>query len=75
MSDTLVLEHLRAIRTDIADLKFDVRDVKHRLTVVEPTLSGFMAAEASHYASLAQRAERTDERLDRIARRLELAAA
>ena len=72
MSDNIVLEHLRAM---LADLKFDMRDVKHRLTALEIAFSGFVATEASHYASLAQRADRSDDRLDRIERRLDIVAA
>ena len=72
MSDTLVLEPLRAIRGDIAELQFDIGDVKHRLRTMEVAVGGLAAAEASHYASLAHRADRVDERLDRIERRLDL---
>ena len=75
MSDNLVLEHLRAIRGDIAEMKLDMRDLKHRMTALEISLAGFVATEASHYASLASRADRTDDRLERIERRLELVSA
>ncbi len=45
MSDSMVLEHLRAIRDDIAEMKRDIKDLKQRVTTV-----------ACQYASLASRA-------------------
>ena len=33
--DRIVIEHLRAIRADIAPLKDDIREVKTRITHVE----------------------------------------
>jgi predicted nucleic acid-binding Zn-ribbon protein len=67
MSDAhgdLILEHLRAIRGDIADVKTAVIEVKERL--------GFLEAQ---YASISQRVDRIDSRLDRIERRLDLVDA
>ncbi len=75
MSESLVLEHLRAIRGDIADMKIDIRDVKHRMTALEIAVASFVGTEASHYASLASRADRADDRLDRIERRFDLVAS
>jgi len=64
MSDHLVLEHLRAIRGDIADLKTTMLEVKQRLGFLEEA-----------YASLSRRVDRLDERLERIERRLDIAEA
>ena len=64
MSDApsdLILEHLRAIRTELAGLKTSVVEVKERL--------GFLEAQ---YASISQCVDRIDGRLDRIERRLDL---
>jgi len=72
MSESLVLEHLRAIRSDIGEIKLDIRDLKHRMTAIEIAVANLAATEANHYASLASRADRTDDRIDRIDRRLEL---
>jgi hypothetical protein len=33
--DNIVLEHLRALRADVGDLKNDMRDVKARLASIE----------------------------------------
>ena len=73
MSDNLVPDILRAIRADVGEIKLDVRELKHRITAVEIAVANLAATEASHYASLAAaRADRTDDRLERIARHLEL---
>ena len=72
MSDTLVLEPLRAIRGQLDGLSADMRDLKQRVTTLEIAFSNFVATEASHYASLAQRVDRVEERLERIERRLDL---
>lgn len=60
----LILEHLRAIRGDIADLKTSMVEVKERL--------GFLEAQ---YASISRRVDRIDSRLERIERRLDLVEA
>jgi hypothetical protein len=70
--ENLVFEQLRAIRTLIEGLREDVRELKPRMTAIEIALGNLTAAEAGHYASLASRADRTDARLERIDRRLEL---
>lgn len=61
MSDNLVVEMLRAIRSDIADLKTGQIEIKERLGFLE-----------QQYASISRRVDRIDLTLDRIARRLEL---
>ena len=73
--DNLVLDLLRAMRSDIGALRDDMRDVKHRLTSLEQQIVGLVATEASHYAGVAMRLDRTDDRFDRIERRPELADA
>jgi hypothetical protein len=60
----LILELLRAIRGDIADLKTATVEVKERL--------GFLEVQ---YASISRRIERIDGRLERIERRLGLIEA
>jgi tetrahydromethanopterin S-methyltransferase subunit G len=75
MSDNVVLEHLRHIRGGLDALREDVRDVSHRLTSLEIQVSNFVTTETSHYAGLALRMDRTDDRLDRIERRLEIVPA
>lgn len=67
MSDArsdLILEHLRAIRGEIGDLKISMTEVKERLGLLE-----------EQYASISRRVDRIDGRLERIERRLDLVEA
>ena len=64
MSDNLVLEHLRAIRGDLAEIKTSIVEVKQRLGLLE-----------AGYASLSRRVDAMDERLERIGRRIDLTEA
>jgi hypothetical protein len=63
-TDNIVLEHLRHIRTAVDGLRDDMREVKGGLGILE-----------SQYASLSNRLDRMDGRVERIARRLSLADA
>ena len=60
-TENLVLEHLRAIRSDISQVKGDVQEIKARMTAVEGRL-GIMQ----------QSFDRHDERLARIETRVDL---
>lgn len=64
MSDNLVLELLRAIRADIADLKHDTTEVKERIGFLE-----------GGYASLSRRVDRIAGDVEQIKRRLGLIEA
>ena len=61
-AESLVLEHLRHIRGAVDGLRDDVRDIKVRLGTLE-----------TQYASLSNRMDRLDGRVERIERRLNLA--
>jgi predicted nuclease with TOPRIM domain len=61
-AESLVLEHLRHIRSAVDGLRDDVRDIKGRLGTLE-----------TQYASLSNRMDRLDGRVERIERRLNLA--
>lgn len=75
MSESLILEMLRAIRADLGDVKADMRDVKQRMTALEIQTSALAATEGSHYASLALRLDAMDGRLERLERRAGLSDA
>ncbi len=60
----LVLEHLRAIRSDFAMLRDDVRDSKIRMTGVEEGLAG-----------VNRRLDRIEDRVKHIETRLDLVGA
>ena len=64
MSDNIVLDMLRAIRSDIADLKVDLSDIKERIGLVEVG-----------YSSLSRRVDRMGGDVERIKRRLDIADA
>lgn len=61
-TESLVLEHLQHIRGAVDALRDDMRDVKVRLGTLE-----------TQYASLSNRLDRLDGRVERIERRLDLA--
>jgi hypothetical protein len=74
-ADNLGLEHLRAIRADVAGIKVDVREVKHRLTSLEGAVAGLKRDQAASYADTADQHARYDrlaERLERVEHRLGL---
>ena len=73
--ENLILEHLRAIRSDVNGIRDDVREVKNRLANVEAT-QGTMMQGIGHLASVdAQQHVNYDrllERIERLERRMEL---
>ncbi len=73
--ENLILDHLGAIRADLREVRAALQDHGRRLTTLELAGGNLAATEMSHYANTAIRADRTDERLDRIERRLELREA
>lgn len=63
-TDNIVLEHLRHIRGAVDGLRDDMREVKQRLGILE-----------HQYASISNRLDRVDLRIERIERRLDLTDA
>jgi hypothetical protein len=61
-TESLVLEHLRHIRTAVDAMREDMREMKGRMGILE-----------NQYANLSARIDRLDARVERIERRLELA--
>lgn len=76
--ENLVLEHLRAMCGKIDQIADDIREVKQRLSTVEAT-QGTVLQRVGHLATtMAQQQlsfDRLAERVERIERRLDLAAA
>ena len=64
MSDNLVLDHLRALRAGMQDMKADMVEVKERLGLME-----------AQVASVSRRIDRLAGDVEHIKRRLELAEA
>lgn len=67
-TENLVLDILRKIQADIGNLRFDIVDIKHRVTMLERNTADI----ASSFAGQSARLDRVEERLDRIERRLDL---
>ena len=68
---SVTLEHLRAIRADMSDIKERLNRIEIRLSVVEQTLGGLYALAGSDHESL----HGLTRRIERIERRLELTDA
>jgi ACT domain-containing protein len=71
MSDTenIVLEHLRAIRGDMAKMASSMRDLSVEMTAMRQHLSGVVTIQEHDHGDLAS----IKVRLERIEKRLELA--
>jgi len=67
-TDSLVLEHLRAIRGDLAKLQEGQERVELRLSSIEAHIGAFQLSEARQNGDLDQ----LRKRVERIERRLEL---
>ena len=73
--DNLILEHLRAIRADIAGMRDDIREVKQRLSNVESGIGSLKRDTADLYTENAAQHARYDrlaDRIEKIEKRLEL---
>ena len=66
--DSLVLEHLRAIRADIADLKREVAGNSIQLSALGQQVAGLSVAVYGGKSDM----DEVKRRIDRIERRLEL---
>lgn len=74
--ENLILEHLRAIRTDVASIRDDVRELKSRvahLEVGQATMMQHLGHNASMAAQQQLSYDRIVERIEKIEKRLELA--
>ena len=67
-SSSLVLEHLRALRMEMGELRADVRDMRGRLTSIEVSAANLHG----DFAGQSGRIDRLEYRLERIENRLNL---
>lgn len=67
-TENLVLEHLRAIRADVSDLRERMGRVELRLSAIEQTLGNLYALSGSDRETV----QSLTKRVERIERRLEL---
>lgn len=73
--ENLVLEHLKAIQADIANIKSDLKEQGHRLGRMEMSLIDLRREVVNSDALSAEQGLRIDrlaDRVERIERRLEL---
>ena len=72
--DNLVFEQLRFIRSELASVKEDTREIKTRMAVVESGIASLRRDNGDFATTLAVQHVSYD-RIDRIERRLDLADA
>ena len=70
-NDNLILEHLRAVRADLGELKGDMRDVKVRLGSIE----SYIAVMHGDQARTAVKVDDLEERIERLEKRAGLLGA
>ncbi|MDA8261175.1 MAG: hypothetical protein M0Z99_36970 [Betaproteobacteria bacterium] len=76
--ENLVLEHLRALRTELAQVKDDTSEIKMRLTSLDERLTlaeKGIANVHGDFAIIQIRMDKQGDRLERIEKRLELTPA
>lgn len=73
--DNLLIEHLRAIRTEIAKVKDDTNEIKMRLTSIDERLTLTEKGIANIHGDLSMLQIRMDKQAERIEKRLELTSA
>ena len=76
--DNLLIEHLRAIRTEIAKVKDDTNEIKMRLTSIDERLTLTEKGIANIHGDLSMlqiRMDKQADRIERIEKRLELTSA
>jgi hypothetical protein len=61
VTNELMYERLKKVHGDLSEMKFDLRELKRRMTGTEEALAG-----------VSRKPDRHDDRLERIERRLEL---
>ena len=64
--ESLIIEHLRAIRADVATVKEDVREIKQRLTGLEAAVAGLRRDHANLYGDMADQRARYDRLAERV---------
>jgi ribosomal silencing factor RsfS len=73
--DNIIIEHLKAIRAEIADVKNDTADIKQRLHSIDTSVIDLRRNDVHIYEDSARQQISLDkllERIKRIEKRLEL---
>lgn len=66
--ENLVLEHLRALRGDMSEVKQSMRHTNERLAAIEHHMAGFYTTTLNHTDEISE----LRRRLERVERRLEI---
>ena len=66
--ESLVIEHLRLMRSEIGSIKDDVREIKTRMGSIENTLASVKRDIADLYTEVAGQNVRYDRMVDRVER-------
>ncbi|MCX7166580.1 MAG: hypothetical protein NTV11_09935 [Rhodocyclales bacterium] len=73
--ENLVLEHLKRMQAELADIRKDTTEIKSRLGSIETGIARIGRDEAGNYSEIIQDrhiVDRLTERIERIERRLEI---
>ena len=71
VTNELIFSVLQKMQADMSDIKFDIHDLKLRMTMVEEHVGNSIIA----ISGVNSRLDRVDERLSRVERRLDLSEA
>jgi hypothetical protein len=66
--ENLILEHLRAMRSDIASINDEIRGIRSEMRAMKQHMAGFMTHEVTQDGEIAE----LKHRVERIEKRLEL---
>jgi hypothetical protein len=66
--ESLILEHLRAMRADISSINDEIRGIRSEMRAMKQHMAGFMTQEINQDGDIAE----LKVRVDRIEKRLEL---
>ncbi len=66
--ESLILEHLRVMRADIASINDEIRGIRNEMRSMKQHMAGFMTHEIGQDGDIAE----LKHRVDRIEKRLEL---
>ena len=71
VTNELIFSVLQTMQSDMAEMKFDIRDLKTRMTMVEEHMGSSIIA----ISGVNNRLDRISDRVERIEKRLDLSEA
>ena len=73
--ENLIIEHLKAIRAEVASVKTDTREIRSRISSMESSLARLSRETSSNFEEIIENRHLFDElreRVERLERRMEL---